>query len=1663
MKVLPRYHEPATGPAGTCCLPFGTGLAIRKHASVETGSGDGWDSSVLCPVPLQKRALGGIPGDDRLGVTYADFRARDDSKIGDVVDSALTNRSRQKSLLRSWRFWLLAICLLLLSVGGAGWYVVKAQIRADIESQLAGLDLGEVGIESIGFSLSGIAARGVHFSNDSGDEQPWLSIDELGIDHPLPSLIGGARRYDQIRLVGVEVIVDVDEFREDSIAAEFDVSQVELPSDTIVVSGSRVRLRQSSRSDLVASDIVATISHSNRLRNGSIAIVARVGDLAGSTWIGKGEIVQRDGRVEFAIGTSTQSLTTTTWSDWPLVPDDLDQSVQLDGSMALDLRITYDSSKWQFEGTSEIDSLALNLPTFDLPLQITEGRIAFFPDRVEYENVLAVTRDGGQLTGKGRTRVDSWPIVTAFSGDANEVSIDTLRQLVAAIPDSLQGKATGPVSGDVRVESDLRTTVSIDANVQSPSVRYGRIEGDATSTQVVINKLTFDNRLWFESVDGSVNVESRFADKPFDDLFTTFELNSLQKQLAITGNGTGRFTLRLPLNTVEELETWELSVVASADSATIADQAVRNVSANVTLHEGTLALAPIQATSVPAAGTNSSDGDLRVDVHWPLTDAADEAETGTISVATRATDAGWVFRAIETLVDNAMDGEDVANQAMADALRGQINSQLHLRLPALQPENIDGWTGKATIRDSTVQLEDQPLEGMTAEIELAESQLEVTNMQATSESGDAVYGRAKIRLDDPGVFELNLGALSLDAIWLREVATDVLASYVSEPDDEGGLSGAVQQLNKIRGQLRVELNVRTLPVETGEADPGQEANLVPALLIDLQASSNEMAFADIPVTNLNVHLTSQGQKIELNHLVIATGPDATLTARGGWERTNDTGAFTAEWQHLPLRTLLTLQSAWTTTASDAIGRKPLDIGDRTFDESISEEPWWEGATSGSLRIWRDEAQEVTTSYTLPHLAGDVHLQHLRGGNLQFREMQFEVTTEGDQIRFGNLVTQEGQSPIGLAATVGNKAPYPFEIKGDLDQLPLSGLVSRESVLNDRSALELTGSISGPVEISGSIAPWDWRTRGQVTIERPSINLVSTNDALIEWEHFGNDWANSKLRVDLFGGTMELVELTQQPQRIQVTLSQLNVEPLATLFGLPIEFTGQLDGDASLHDWSLASTRWAELNLRGSSVLIGPKEFGDITAHAEYRDDQVDYRIGGLFLGGKLTGTGATEVDLARLGDVEFPLDVELANGTLEAFYSGSNYFRSLRPLRGGLSASANFRFPVNATPTGTGRVVIRDASWNQRRLTRLASLRFLVDDRRLLLDDVKMDLDRGEVQATVDLPLSRNALGQFRVETRHLDLEKLSEVIGIEDWELAGFLDSRVDGQIGRRITGRGYVGFDRASLHGVSGQSARVPVQFDIAPLENRGRIELRRSRFRLFGGTVAGAAVAEFGNRFDLQTDLQLTNVHSGNLIASLADYDGLDQGRLTGRLKLSGRDIRSARDLDGSFVGSLDRASAFQLPVLEQVGRFLSTGTLTDQSFDSNEIRLALNRGQVKIANLNFQNALAKVAVEGSVYLDGRLDLLVAARVERLDQPTLIDELLGSPLARLGGSPATVLARAAEFLSDRVAFLAVRGTVNRPQIRVDAGRQIREETIRYFLSESGLFPPLRGNRDR
>ena len=1488
----------------------------------------------------------------------------------------------------------------------AGWFIALRYVHQTVRSRLEMLNLGEVQIGNLKVTPSGIEASQIKFHQaDALPNEPWIEVANFKIRHPLSAWTGEANYFEAVEIDGISVTLNVDSFSK-TPNEEFDLRSLTLPSDKVLISNSTLSLIQSDRR-FAFSNISAELNNGKIIR-----FDGKMNSGENSNWTLSGFLNAPQNQFDASIVSKDLVIKTEQWSQWPLLPTDLKKIVALDGTVAANIQFRQIDGRPTAKGLIRIGQVETELKQFGIPLRIKKGQIEFQKGQIGYDEFFAVTPDGGSINFRGCTKTDRWPWITNFEGDIDQVKTNSIRKLVPDLPDILTANVSGPIQGSVRVTSTLATQTDLSATLESSSVRYGQIVGRDAKTLIEIAKLNFDHDFLFQSIDGSVDFDAKFEKLPLDDVFQTLEVQETQKILGLNGRANGQLVLEIPLQTAHQVKTWSANITAESESASLVSQQVHHLNATAKLKDGELNFQSITAsTHAPQALETARD--LSAEVRLPIANI--NPRNALVSLKLDKTHADWLLPAVTKLIEN-VQGVPFQEHPSLKEFDGVINGNVELEFPIEHPEQLDAWLANAHL-SGNLKLRNQSLNDIKADLSLNESMFRVVSLSAKNGKSQTIEGNGKwnLAVDD---FSAQLNSPSIDAAWLR--------SLISQ--NAFGIGEYTERIPDMDGQVKLDVKIESHDKLKTQPE------------IEISAAAKKMLLGGQQLQNLELRTKFNTYEISIQNLRAQLPTKGFLEGRGTWNFNTGNGAGKLAWREFPLELLQELSR---TPEQDKIDNMKLA-----------------GFTSGELYFQHPPNKTTAQKKKiLPQVHGNIRCSKMLIQGLRWNNFSCDVSSKKEQILLSNLKFDGHETKtLSLNARIDTQSPFAFDVRGSFNQLPLSQIIKPKTVLDQRASIALTGTTTGPFHFSGTMMPFEWETDGEITVKDPSMNLTQMEDISIRWKFLDKTRIKAKLaeesylNIQAFGGSIAMKEFSLKPQNVKLELSDLDVQQLASVFDLPFKVSGRLNGSSNFERWNRPDSRFA-LDLTSTSLSVGPKKLGDFRAHAEWKNNLLEYRLDGGLLGGKLVGDGSAKTNATET-PIKFPLRLRLTNGTLNGFYAGSNYFRSLRPLRGGVSAEANLVLVPNQLPRGNGRISIANAQWKRKPLTRLASFRVLLKDDRLVIDDAKVDLKRGRINANVVIPLREQQVGTFQVDIRKFDLRKLANLLAEDTLDWDGLVDSRLDGRLGQNLSGRGFIAIDRANLHGVTGQSAKLPISFNLSPLRQQGRIELQRSRFRLFDGTVAGTATVEFGKQTELKTDLQLSNINTGSLIKSVSSYSGIDQGRLSGRLQLAGHDVRTSRDLTGSFIGSLDRTNAFQLPVLQQVGRFLATGNLNNRDFESDEIRFKLHRGQVKIISLNLKNALAQIAITGSLFLDGRIDLLVTARIEQLNQPSLVDELLGSPLARFAGSPTALIGRAAEFLSERVAFLTVKGNLNRPQIRLDSGRQIQAEVVRFFLQDSGLL---------
>jgi hypothetical protein len=398
----------------------------------------------------------------------------------------------------------------------------------------------------------------------------------------------------------------------------------------------------------------------------------------------------------------------------------------------------------------------------------------------------------------------------------------------------------------------------------------------------------------------------------------------------------------------------------------------------------------------------------------------------------------------------------------------------------------------------------------------------------------------------------------------------------------------------------------------------------------------------------------------------------------------------------------------------------------------------------------------------------------------------------------------------------------------------------------------------------------------------------------------------------------------------------------------------------------------------------------------------------------------------------------------------------LGPLHGVISLDLPFRHVgPDRLPVGEGKFRLADLRWAGEDLSVLIQGDVRLRAEGLEFRDVTGSLGRGILRANFLAPLGERALGWFNVSLSGVDAGHLLLPWPALGRNIQGPVDASLRGRLGAEWTGGGTVVLGRGRVFGIEVNEWRLPVQFAVSVRQGTGEVSVRDSSAAIATGRAVGQAEFSFGAGARADGHLRFYDVDLRALASSAGDVSSFASGRLSGGFDFGGTEVSSADDLSGTLTATLSQSQALQLPVLRQLTPYLRLG-MSSSTFQTGRLEARLGRGAFRIQHFSLDGGLLQMLIEGSVTLEGRLDLDVHARTGNATLVPAGLRLLGVRLPIAGPIPASVITEASFLLAQTVVHLRVTGTIRSPVVQVEPLSLLTQEAVRYFLSRAILPNP-------
>lgn len=604
----------------------------------------------------------------------------------------------------------------------------------------------------------------------------------------------------------------------------------------------------------------------------------------------------------------------------------------------------------------------------------------------------------------------------------------------------------------------------------------------------------------------------------------------------------------------------------------------------------------------------------------------------------------------------------------------------------------------------------------------------------------------------------------------------------------------------------------------------------------------------------------------------------------------------------------------------------------------------------------------------------------------------------------------------------------------------------------RPAFDLEGQFALSTELRGTLKPFTLTARGTSRARALKVDDVRIDTFHCRWASEGQRVSVTDLRAELYGGTLTGGAVLPfgggEPGSVAFRFEQIDLGDLdSDVRGLPFELqgraSGSLKGAFAVSGPDQPSDFAARIDVQAEHLRVQGLPASNLSASIDYRKPAVDYRCEGDLLGGRFLVQGRLPSRGAPAGPApEGRLRVDGVR--LARLWPEVGGGESLRNLKGVLDVDLGFRHEgPSGQPSGSGRFVLRRLRWGDADLADTLRGDVVVDRQRLRLRDLTATIGQGLLNGQVSLDLGGTPHGWFTVRAQNIEAARLLVPWGEWGRQVQGPVDLHLRGTIGREWTGAGRLSLARGRVLGVEVADLQAPLDFGFAPQFGHGQVSLREAGAQVAAGRVTARASLGWGDSTRLEGQLRFVNVDVQPLLRQAAELSEAGGGRMSGRADFSANDLRSLDDLTASIDASFAQAQTMEFPILRRLMPFLLPGQTASPTFTGGDLQAHLSRGVVRVQRLTLAGTLLQLLLEGTVTLQGRLDLSVTAHPGQSDRAPLNFRLPGGPV------PPNLLRQATGFLTNRLVRLHIGGTTRNPTVQVEPLPVLSEDGLRFFLN--------------
>lgn len=680
----------------------------------------------------------------------------------------------------------------------------------------------------------------------------------------------------------------------------------------------------------------------------------------------------------------------------------------------------------------------------------------------------------------------------------------------------------------------------------------------------------------------------------------------------------------------------------------------------------------------------------------------------------------------------------------------------------------------------------------------------------------------------------------------------------------------------------------------------------------------------------------------------------------------------------------------------------------------------------------------------------------------------------------HLTTSESQffrGTVGAKGRVELAPPYRHRMTAAVDGFD----VERCLTLVPQQAVPAKGTLRVTASGAGQGLA-DWKYEGQLFISELHVARRNYGDSQLRFTATPHEVRAQTPANAFLGGQLAArlqtplrpqphgihdIDTSAPPQpewHINANVQGLPIHSLARLAGrseraeghLNASFEGKLPAEA-IDQSSVAQQLVASLDVSASDVLVDRVRLTELAVAGRLADGTAHVSSNARTLGGEVSLEANTQIsaldkwlqtDEPKLQEVPvFGVAKARRVEATEAWRLAGQQ-TALRPL----TAQADVelvREPSDIPASRLCRAELRvdDLRWDRVLWSPRVSAEVDLTPDQIVLRQLRGNFADGQLLGKATMRLDGSQAGSFQLSASRLQLRKLVVPVDRSGRLAEGAISIRVQGKLGHRPRGQATIMLDRAQVANVAMTRVRVPIDWSLNPAAQIATFQTHSATLGMGGGRIVSQAKGRWNGKLDFDATSHIRRVDTSKMMQR-GGVSGT--GILDGVVRMKARRANDARDMTGSFHMTLSDAKSLQLPVLSDITSFLETLPSTT-AFEKSTIDGRIANGIVYVEQATLSAPSAQILIDGNATFQGRLNLNVMAQTGADGPADQILKLADSPLVAAAPTPLAMVAKVNNALKERVVHLHVGGTAASPSVRLEPGKQLGAEAVKFFMNQT------------